>query len=99
MSINEDYLEHHYTRHERSRSSRAEDEVLPWRKQKQKRSKERRLESMSASMDASLDASLESLEESNGNTLSAVELSLDEDKVSTLSRDIPIKCLLHLAAK
>lgn len=32
--MNEDYLEHHYTRHERSRSSRAEDEVLPWRKQK-----------------------------------------------------------------
>ena len=32
--MNEDFLEHHYTRHERSRSSRAEDEVLPWRKQK-----------------------------------------------------------------
>ena len=25
-------LEHHYTRHEASRASRPEDEVLPWRK-------------------------------------------------------------------
>ena len=25
-------LDHHYTRHEASRASRPEDEVLPWRK-------------------------------------------------------------------
>ena len=32
--MNEDNLDHHYTRHERSRSSRKEDERLPWRKAK-----------------------------------------------------------------
>ncbi|CAL8470414.1 g9956 [Coccomyxa elongata] len=82
VAMNEDYLEHHYTRHERSRSSRAEDEVLPWRKQKRSRSKERRLESMSASLDDSVDASLDAAAaDGSGPTASFVELSLDEDKI------------------
>ena len=34
LSVNEENLDHHYTRHERSRSSRREDERLPWRKAK-----------------------------------------------------------------
>lgn len=34
LSVNEENLEHHYTRHERSRSARREDERLPWRKAK-----------------------------------------------------------------
>lgn len=34
LSVNEENLDHHYTRHERSRSSRKEDERLPWRKAK-----------------------------------------------------------------
>ena len=34
LSVNEEMLDHHYTRHERSRSSRKEDERLPWRKAK-----------------------------------------------------------------
>jgi len=34
VSGGEENLDHHYTRHERSRSSKREDERLPWRKAK-----------------------------------------------------------------
>ena len=36
LTVNEENLDHHYTRHERSRSSRKEDERLPWRKAKRR---------------------------------------------------------------
>lgn len=155
--MNEENLDHHYTRHERSRSSRREDERLPWRKSKRymipvlmmmmaalhsytarltgrdwavldmsrlplstclsqsrhqqashvkcrSKSRERKVKSMdsatdtldSEDLDTSVQAALLDAAQKASPTRSAVELSLDEDKVCCGFQSLGHITALHL---